>query len=195
MSINSFLSCPADCDTTFTLPAIAADQDCTTVTFNYSQVCGIYFVLVDADDPLTWTDPAAPTATAGAIDNTNTDGTKVKYLVGRGGMAAPEKTELSVFKRKTKVVNRRFTLTLTVDNMTDANYEFLRKLQCGDTSGTFYFEDVADFIYGPEGGITPRSVDVDFIHGEGDDDVQSAQVIIVFDSNDGNPPRFSNPLS
>lgn len=190
------IACPDDCADVNTLPAIAADQDCTGYTQTLSQVCDLYILpsatadLFDNWDaePIVNTTPASGVG----VDNTNTDNTKAKWLVGIGGVAEPEETIDEYPKLQRKVTERLYTLTFRVFNLVAAQYNFLRQLQCGDTSFTFYYGDLGGWIYGVEGGLSPTSVDVDFPHGGGNTDKNVAILTITFRAN-GDPDRFVNP--
>jgi hypothetical protein len=89
-TINSYLNCPTNCDTSVLLPAISQEQDCTSYPQKDSQVCDLVIQPDGADEPFSWTVPAAPTVVALAIDNTEALNAKSKRIVGTGGVDAPE---------------------------------------------------------------------------------------------------------
>lgn len=195
-TVNTFLSCPEDCATAFTFPALTIDQDCTTFDTFYSQVGYLYIIPDGANDPLDWTDPANPAAVSPSeIDNTNADNTKVKMLVVQGELPVPDKTTQELPLRKTRISGRTYTLSLDVPNMTDANREFLRNAQCNPTNYKFYYANVGGNIFGPQGGITPTFTDADLPLGGGRDDFETGTLLITFESSDGDPPRYTNPLA
>jgi len=70
-TINSYLNCPTNCDTSVLLPAISQEQDCTSYPQKDSQVCDLVIQPDGADAPFAWTVPTAPTLVVGGIDNTN----------------------------------------------------------------------------------------------------------------------------
>lgn len=189
------ITCPDDCSDVNLLPAIVAEQDCTGYEQTLSQVCDLYILPSATDDIFAdWaTTPTNVTPASGVgIDNTNTDNTKSKWLVGIGGVAEPEETIDEYPKLQRKVTERLYVLTFRVLNMVQAQYDFLRKLQCGDTSFTFYYGDLGGWVYGIEGGLSPNSVDVDFPHGGGNTDKNQAILTISFRAN-GDPDRHVNP--
>ncbi len=191
---NSLLTgCPDACDDDFTLPAAAADQACTNYAQGRSQLNRLYIVPNGASDIMAdWA--TTPTYSSGSIDNTTSDGSKAHYFVGMGEVAVPEKTVLDFPDLKRKTESRLYSATFRVPNLsTAAEYDRLRKLQCGDTNFTFYYGDLADWIYGKSGGLVPESVDVDFPHGGGNDDRTVATVTITWRA-DGDPQRRVNPL-
>ena len=189
--VNSFLTCPAGCDDDLLLGAIDADQDCTSYDQGRSQVSDLYIIPAAASDIFSsWS--TTPAYVANSIDNTNADNTKAKWLVGIGGIPAPEKSTLDYPKRKKKTGDRTYTLTHRILNLSDDQYEFLRQVQCGWTGFTFYYGDLADYVYGQAGGISPESVDVDFPKGEGNDD-RNVGIITLTWIADGDPERRVNP--
>lgn len=188
MSLNTFLTCPADCDTALALGALPVNQDCTTYTQEYSQIRNLIIKPAAASSPLSWTGAPTVTAVAGEIDNSDSTGAKSKILIGEGEITAPEKIVDEYPNRKERVSFRTYTLTHTIKQLDDSTYEFLRQLQCGDTDFTFYYDTVGGRLFGGAGGITPKMIDVDFIYSGGREDKESAQIIVTFES-DGEPDR------
>lgn len=199
MSLNNFLTCPADCDSPPTLPAIPADQSCTAYDQKYSQICGVYIIPEDATDILDYTVPTAPVVATSTVDNTNTDNTKAKYVVGEGGVPAPEVIVGEYPKRKTRVTDRIYTLTMRVKNTAATLNSFFDILQCGDTNFTFYFENIGGFIFGgysggAPGGIIPDSIDIQRPLDGGRDDKMYTDIVITWTA-DGDPKRYPNPYA
>lgn len=192
--MNTFLTCPADCDTSLTLGAIDVAQDCTNYTQKYSQICDLIIQPDGATAPLDWTGAPTVTAVATQVDNADTLGGKSKWLVGEGGIAAPEKTVDEYPKRKTKVNFRTYTLTFVVKNLSDDQYDFLRQLQCGVTDYKIWYANVGGHIFGGSTGIDPDSVDVDFIYSEGREDKEQATILISWEA-DGDPQRGNAPAA
>lgn len=194
---TTLISCPDDCADVNLLPALsAANQDCTGYTQTLSQVCDLYILPSDTGDIFdNWDTEPIVNATSGAgvgVDNTNADNTKAKWLVGIGGVSESEETITEYPKLQKKVTERLYTLTFRVFNLVAAQYNFLRKLQCGDTSFTFYYGDLGGWIYGIAGGLVPNSVDVDFPHGGGNTDKNVGILTITFRATT-DPDRFVNP--
>lgn len=196
---NAFCTvCPAVCDDTLVLPAIDANQDCIAIEYKKSQICGIVFQpttavapAVPPSDPTDWTS-AAEWATL--IDNTTTDNSTHKYLVGIGGLPAPEKAEIELPKNKVRALDRTYTITFSVRNLTDNHYEFFKALQCGTTSFKFWYETVGGRFFGGDEGIVPSKVDVDFPLSEGVDDYEEAVLLLSFEAC-GDPPRTDSPFA
>lgn len=189
--------CPADCTEEFLFPALDADQNCAGKP-NLSQITDIWIkpnTAADATVPFEdWVDGSfTVTANPDAIDNAVTNNTKVKWITGIGGIDAPDKTVVRVHKFQDVTLKRRFTLTYQIFNLSDAQYEFLRALQCNPTSFTYWYGNTAH-VYGKAEGITPVQTDVDFILGAGEGDVEQANLTLVFEAR-VDPERKANPYS
>jgi len=194
MAINNFVTCPNDCATDLNLGALDTLQDCTTYEQKYSQIYSIVLMPDGETAPLNWS--AAPTVTlvSGEIDNTTTDGTKSKWLVGEGGIDAPEKILDEYPGRKTRTSFRTYTLTFNVKNLIDKQYSFLRQLQCGNTNFKLWYDTVGGHIFGGANGIDISGIDCDFIYGGGRDDKELATITITWEA-DGDPVRGVSPFA
>ena len=195
-TVTSFTSCPDSCDDENLLPAILAEQDCADYAQDHSQVHTVIIVPSGATDPFA-NFSTTPTAVSGGIDNTEALNAKSKLLVGEGGIAVPEKITLDYPKLQQKVVERDYTLTFNIKNLSAAQYSFLLKLQCGHVTGwTFYYASgmgANQWLYGVQGGIPLYFLDVDFPKGGGNTDRDIATVILRWKAT-GDPLRRANPL-
>lgn len=189
---NAFLTCPDDCADSFLLPATTADQNCTDFVQGLSQICDIWIIPEEADDIFA-NFATTPTYVSASVDNTVADNSKAKHLVVIGELPAAEKTITDYPKLKQKTTNRTYTPSLRVLNLDALNYALLQKMQCGWTGFTFYYADLAGFVYGVQGGISPRFLDVDFPKGGGNTDVNQAIITLKFDAS-SDPYRRINPL-
>lgn len=189
---NTLTTCPDACDDDFTLPAAAADQSCTNYTQGRSQLNRLYIIPSGAPDIMAdWA--TTPTYVSASIDNTTTDGSKAHYFVGIGELPVPEKTVLDYPDLTRRTESRLYPISFRVPNLNAAEYERLRKLQCGNTDFTFYYGDLADWVYGISGGLVPEMVDVDFPKGAGNEDRNVAIITLSFRAN-ADPERRVNPL-
>ena len=184
----SLITCPDDCTDVNLLPAIPEDQVCTSYEQTLSQVSDLFIIPYVAADIFSdfGTDDAANVTDT--IYNADTTNAYAKWLVGIGGVAEPEATIDEYPKLQRKISERLYTLTFRVLNLVQAQYDFLRMLQCGDTSITFYYRDLGGYTYGVRGGLMPESVDVDFPMGEGNDD-KSVGIITLKWYAAGDPDR------
>lgn len=195
---TSLITCPADCATDNVWPAIPAEQDCPAYTQSLSQVCDLIIIPNDAGAVDVFDDWAGdnPTQvyTNDSVDNTTADNTTAKQLVGIGGVAEPEELIIPYPKLQQVVVERTYTLTHRIVNLSNAQYDFLTKLQCGALNFTFYYADLGGYVYGVDGGLEPFSVDVDMPHGGGNDDRAFADIIITWKAA-GDPDRGVLPAN
>lgn len=190
-------TCPTDCSTEFDFPALDTDQNCASVP-NLSQLTDLWMhpnSLSDSVVPFqNWVDGGYTVlANPTAIDNSVTDNSKCKWLTGVGGIDVPEKTQFTVHKRQKVTAKRLYTLTWTIYNLSNAQYEYLRSLQCNPTNYTFWYANDTH-VWGKSTGIIPVATDVDFPLGAGEGDVEMATLTIQFESKT-DPERKSNPYS
>lgn len=193
---NNFPSlCPTDCDGTVDFPAIEADQDCTTFSLYDSQVSDVWIMPNEATEGAPFSDwisgSFTVTANPSAIDNTVTDNTATKWLVGKGGVAAPDKTVEELPKFKDRISKRAYTLTFQVDNVSDGIYEFGRAVQCGSTAFKFWYANLSH-VFGSADGIEPKSADCDFPLDEGRDGKMRAVFTFTYEAT-VDPERRTNP--
>ena len=192
--MNTFLTCPADCDDALDFGAIDVNQDCTAYQQKYSQVCDLIIQPDAANAPLDWTGAPTVSAVAGEVDNTNTDGTKSKWLVGEGGVPVPEKITDEYPKRKSKTSFRTYTLVFNVKNLSDDQYAFLQQVQCGNTDFKIWYANVGGHIFGGTTGIDIASIDADLPLDESRDGKEVGTITITWDA-DGDPTRGDAPAS
>lgn len=176
--MNTFLTCPNDCAGTVDFPAIAADQDCTSFTIEDSEICGV-LIVQDGNAPEDWTSVSSWET---VINNSGTTAADGKYLVGRGGIPVADKTTVELFKNKDRTTKRSYSLSLSVLNMSDLHYEFLRAAQCGDTSIRFWLETVGGYIFGGPNGISPSLVDADMPLSDARDEYERGVLLLNWDA-------------
>ena len=103
------LTCPIGCATGVQYVAIDADQSCVPVP-KKSQVNMLVITPDGAPQPIDWS--VSPVLyIASSIDNTVTDNSKSKSLVGMGDVAEPETTEQDMPNGISAVISRKYTLT------------------------------------------------------------------------------------
>lgn len=192
----SLISCPADCATDNVWPAIPVEQDCPSYAQTLSQVSDLIIIPDGAADVFDdWAgDNPTQVYVNDSIDNTIADNIAAHILTGIGGVAEPEGLVLDYPKLQQQVVERTYTLTHRIVNLSNTMYDFLLKMQCGALNFTFYYCDLGGFVYGVDGGLVPYSVDVDMPHGGGNDDRAFADIIITWKAK-GDPDRGTTPAN
>lgn len=194
--------CPTDCNTPLVFPALATDQNCVPQLFQ-SEVTDLYFrpnTIVDgypygtgvvADWGTTTATPIVANPTA--IDNAVTDNSKVKWITGIGDLPAAEKTVITVQKFGEATLRRTYTLTFTVQNLSNLMYDFLRALQCNPSAFTFWYANTSHF-YGKDTGIIPTFVDADLPLVSGEDSLESGVITLKWKAA-VDAERRNNPYS
>lgn len=195
-TINQFsVVCPTDCTTTLQLPILDAEQNCTPIP-KKSQICDLYIKPNTATvTPVSgWTDGVYTiTPEPTNINNADVTGTAVKWLVGEGGVAEPSETVVELAKFVDVVSEREFVLEFVVKNLSDAQYDFGRAIQCGNTDFTFWYSSPS-YTYGSATGIVPTSAKAVFPKGAGRDDVDQMTLRFTFKSIT-DPDRKANPFA
>lgn len=200
MAINTIPNiCPTTCTDGVLFPATAADPTCSSFAVFDSQIDGLYIrgktaapASAFSDDPFLWADIA--NSVPANIDNTLTDNTKAKFLMGEGGVAVPEKTTIEVHSLKNITTKRRYQLTYLIKDMSDANYDLCRAFQCGDTNIKFYYTDLGGKVYGIDGGLEPVFVDCDMPKDAARGAINQATIIIEWEAK-YDPERKDNPYA
>jgi hypothetical protein len=159
------------------LPALAQCQDTTTYIQLRSQVGGLLILPAGATPPNDW---QLESDWSGVVDNSNTDNTKAKYLVGRGSFLQNTLVEVNLSGGRSLENRERFyRLTFVVLNMNDGHADFGRKLQKNVKNFDVWILTIGDRIIGGEAGMRPFYVNSDFVFADGNDDRE--QMVVVMD--------------
>lgn len=186
--INHFLNCPISCENNLQLGAIAVDQNCNSIP-KLSQVCDLIIRPTNAPLPDDWTNKYD---LEGIIDNTVTDNSKAKWLVGRGGIPEPEEIIVPLLKFNQKRVKNIYELTFSTSILEDLNYSFLKQFQCGWKDFSFWYGTRGGRFFGGPTGIFPSFVVSRMPLLDGEDDTEEGIIIIRWCA-DGEPERTMIP--
>lgn len=192
--MNTFaISCPTDCTTGLTLPVLP--ETYCQLTPKRSEIDLLIFKGADAGPA----DMSVSANWTGKIDNTDNTGDLMKYLIGKGSVAAPETTIVTVARDEEVITDRVYTLTYEVSELSDAStYAFLRTLQCGSLKPNIYYGRKGGFLYGKLGttddGIEINSIKVDMPKEAGKEAIDKAILTIKW-SAITDPDRVVNPLT
>lgn len=192
--MNTFaISCPTDCTTGLTLP-ILPETYCQ-LTPKRSEIDLLVFKGADAGPA----DMSSGSNWTGLIDNTDATGDLMKYLIGKGSVAAPETTITTVARDQEVVTDNVYTLTYEVYELSDtATYAFLRTLQCGSLKPNIYYGRKGGFLYGKQGttddGIEINSITVAMPKEAGKEAIDKAILTIKWSATT-DPDRVVNPLT
>lgn len=138
------LVCPTDC--TALLPTVSFNE--CAPTYLTSQVSDVY--LMNSGYPLTnWTN-ADELLTR--ISNDSTDSNAIRAFAVVGSVAAPTQTEKKTSHRRTAYSDKEFTLSATIDDNSDTNYDAARAAGC-NRSYRFLYGTLGNKLYGGNTGI------------------------------------------
>lgn len=165
---NPYTSLPITLCSDYDLPVFPVSQDCVSYPQLHSQVSGLVILPYGATPPGDWTSIDDWTAT---IDNTDTSGTKARYLVGKGSFLLNQQVQATLSGgRLVENRERSYRLTFNVLNMDEGHYDFGRKLQNNVRSFSIWLETLGDRMIGGDIGIKPFYVNADFpFNGENGD--------------------------
>lgn len=178
MAYNPFSVLPITLCDALDLPAFAQCQDTTTYVQLRSQVGGILILPDGATGPDDW---EAAVDWAGVVDNSTTDNSSAKYLVGRGSFLPNGVTELSLSGgRLVQNRERLQRLAFNLVNTNDGHADFARKLQNNVRNFSVWVQTIGDRIIGGETGMRPIYVNSDFIFSDGNDDREVIAITMDF---------------
>jgi len=192
---NADYLCPtcAECDE-LEVPDFSFNDNCDPEQ-NESEICDILFTIEDPENagealggPTDWT--LAPDW-ATAIDNTGT-GT-VRRLTVLGDLPEPEQ-EIRIASKRRKVMGpKNFTLNGTIDDVTDANYDAARILECGGVVRMWY-ATIGGKLYGGQEGIKASITKANMPLDRGQNTFERIELQFQWEHS-CHPPRTDNPLA
>lgn len=170
--------------------AAAQTENCNDVTL--SEVNSIILIHPTLGTAITNWGPALAT-TDFDIDNTDATDAKQKRFFVSGSMAEPEETTVTVNSFQDVVINRKYTLAVSLYNIPSETYDFIRKVQCGSVKPLFYFTTMGGKIFGKSTGIIPSKVSCSLVLGQGTDAIETVNMVFEWYAITA-PDRYDNPL-
>jgi len=162
---NPFTVLPSTLCENWLIPAISTCQDEPTYRQRRSEVYGLLMLPTGAEPPGNWENIADWVNT---VDNTNTNDTKAKYMVGIGSFLPDTQVEVSLAGgRLVENRERTYRLNMAVLNIDDGHTAFCRKLQTNARRFTFWLITLGDRLVGGPSGIRPQRVNADFVLASG----------------------------
>ena len=146
MSVNINPTCATGC--TNAPPPVSFDYCQPTTGFGeisyvYATSAATNTFLMDWEDLVEWTARLHQTAIVG---------TEIRKLTVMGSKAAPEYNDIEMSLNRTLTSNKKHSIAFKIDEIGDANYNFLRSAECG-TQQRIWYEDSAGYLYGGDAGI------------------------------------------
>lgn len=174
MGANRFIGGISGCFSEVLLPALCEDT-VETVAPKKSQIRALLILPDGAPFPDDWTLGAD---VEGIVDNTVTDNTKGKWLIGKGELPAPEEISIRAGKGDRRLGGRIYRLRFEVNTALDTSYEFVRQFQKKYRAFSFWFATKGGRLIGGATGIRPRFVTAHFPYGGQAQDREKGILII-----------------
>lgn len=147
--------CPDGC--TAELPEV--DFDLCSPDVHFGQVSDVFitnvgYPLTNYTDPIEWAERLALL---------NTDPSKIIQLIGIGDKPAAEANIIEISKGRKVSGNKNHTVNFRIDEVSDLNYEMMRKFECNKTVLAWY-KTYEGKLYGGNSGVHSAGVSIQFSH-------------------------------
>lgn len=178
--------CPTNCGTS--LPPVQFDP----CTFDW-RTSAIDQIAITQPDATPFTAVEDETEWAARLDQTVLTAGKIRLLHGVGTVNAP--ADVVITKgQKTRITKRNRSITFTINEMNDKNYDFVRAIECGGQRfQLWYFSNDGVDGFGGVAGI-PVSATGTFVYGPNDGDILEATITFTWSALQS-PPRFVSPIA
>jgi hypothetical protein len=193
----STITCPTDCSLE-NLPVVAFD-DCAPKVLS-SEIQALYIgrkhaiAFTDVTLALEWTDRISNSLVP-PVGSTVDVKDLLRPLTVIGDMAAPNSTTREISGNRTVVTKKTYTLNFEIDDVTDANWQFAQKIQCGKGSYPLRVWAISKsgHVIGGNAGILGK-MNIDHILDRGADGIMRLVGTVSFDA-DIFPNRDAFPLA
>lgn len=177
--LNPFFTLPPDACDIFPNPAIPVDQDCTDYAQLLSQISAIIVCPDGANKPTNWQNSAG---WEGVIDNTDTTGTKCKYLTGIGGLTPAEGVQINLSGgRHIEYREKQYDMSFRILNRSATGHEiFADWWEVGWKGFSVWFETLGGRLVGGAEGMRPVVVQCFRPYGAGNTDKEYIQLDCSF---------------
>jgi hypothetical protein len=184
MSIANDPICPEGC--TSSMPIL--DFDACAPEIYFGEVRRIYVASLDADPFADWTDASEWVA---RIDNDDiASANAIRSLTVSADKPAAEYDEVEISDNRKVVTPSTHIINLTIDDISDANYEFMRFTECNPTLRLWFADDA--HIYGGNLGVKANIMLKEVIE-RGNKSIKRIEGMAKWESK-FSPERTENPL-
>lgn len=178
-------TCPANCD--FTLPVVQFDNCAPLVV--YSEIRRIFLAKKAAAPFTNWLSATEWLTRMSQSSTTGNDYIRPLTVIGDKPAAADIIKEISNGRKI--VIGKDHTINFTIDELSQANYDFMRGLECGGEFKLWY-ETEGGYIYGGNEGITVRLTLNDVLN-RGREEIETLVGVITWRSK-FSPERGISPI-
>lgn len=158
-------TCPETCD--FNLPVVSFD-DCNPL-IAYSEIRRVFIAKKGAAPFANWLNAAEWLTRLSQTSVVGDDYIRPLTVIGDKPAAADVVKDISNGRKK--VIGKDHTLNITIDDVTQSNYEFMRALECGGQF-RFWYETSGGFIYGGNEGFV-ANISLNDILNRGVDEIET----------------------
>jgi hypothetical protein len=123
MTVCEEITCPENCTDVLPIPRFKLCNP----EFSFGQISDVY--VTNVGFPLT--DETSAAEWAGRLEMPDANPAKIIHLVVIGDKPAAEVTSIDVSHGRKAYGNKKHMINATIDEVTDENYEFMRKTECG----------------------------------------------------------------
>ncbi len=178
-------TCPSNCD--FTLPVVSFDQCAPTVV--YSEIRRIFIAKKAAAPFSNWLSATEWVARMSQTSITGND--YIRPLTVIGDKPAPTDVVKDISNGRKITIGKDHVLNYTIDDMTQANYEFMRGLECGGEFRVWY-ETEGGIMFGGNEGIVVR-VSANDVLPRGREEIETIVGVLTWRSK-FSPERGISPI-
>lgn len=178
-------TCPTNCTTA--LPIVKFDK-CAPV-ISLSEIEKVYISKPSATAFTDW--KLAPEWTARISETDLVDDDTIRALTVIGDKPAPANVIKELSNGRKVPVRKDHTLNITIDDVSDENYELARILECGGQI-RFWYETSGGKLYGGNEGIEGTIV-LDGVLNRGRDEIETLVGTITWSSK-FSPERIDSPI-
>lgn len=178
-------TCATTCD--INLPVVSFD-DCNPQV-NYSEIRRIFIAKKTAAPFTNWLAATEWLARMSQTSTTGNDYIRPLTVIGDKPAAADVLKEISNGRRV--VIGKDHTINFTIDDVSQANYDFMRALECGGEF-RFWYETEGGKIYGGNEGFLAR-VSMNDVLNRGRDEIETIAGVITWRTK-FSPERGASPI-
>lgn len=183
-------NCPTDCGQN-SLPAVDFADCAEAVVIEESEICAVYMTTPDYNNP---GQPSAKPADWGSAASwASVIGNGVLELFGVGDMPVSDPNVVTISKRRQRKLSGLRTINFDIDDMSDANYNLIRELACGNDV-VIWFATYGGYLYGGDNGFQVSVTVSDPELGRGEGTYALGKLQFQWRAKSA-PPRIMNPLA
>lgn len=180
------ITCPTGCETA--LPIVKFNECSPRV--NLSEIEKIYVAKPIAK---AFTDVAIATEWSTRLSETSVTGDdSIRPLIVIGDKPQPANVVKDISNGRRINVRKDHTINVTIDDVSDENYEFMRTLECGGQVKIWY-ETAGGYLYGGNEGIDATFI-LDDVLNRGRDEIETLTGTITWSAK-FSPERVLSPIA